>query len=365
MPLSSVRCAAASTFLAKCLSFFRGPAPPRSELMARLSFMANAVICLVVWLALGASVLGVSVLGAPAAPFPGRTTPSSDTSQHLFRRISTSNLERTNATDPATGAPICLNKLVSLGGGGGREITATCPGPCLAPPWDGRATFPWDCDSASPRVRYPTSEAPTAAMQGNLTFYYVEGQQPVGGVSCFYQYEFTDSRSPYYHERSGSMCPLCPVAALSADPRWVWNDPDHKSGSLLGPDVTEADTLSCYYPDFGQTTDCGGNGRVAPYGIWVDKGEWRYRDSLPSIDTQGETWWTAIKSTATSNRACISTDSTSCLWNKVKACTESLKLTADHTTPFLECGARHMELFGSTGYDTEGHWCNRTAGYSY
>jgi len=64
---------------------------------------------------------------------------------------------------------------------------------------------------------------------------------------------------------------------------------------------------------------------------------------------------------ADGNPACASYDGANCLWGKSKAEIDFAKVKP------LACGARHRQLYGSTGFEDPKHWCNlalRLAGAS-
>jgi hypothetical protein len=55
---------------------------------------------------------------------------------------------------------------------------------------------------------------------------------------------------------------------------------------------------------------------------------------------------------ADGNPACATYDGANCLWGKGKAEIDFSKVRP------LACGARHRELYGSTGFEDPKHWCN-------
>ena len=52
------------------------------------------------------------------------------------------------------------------------------------------------------------------------------------------------------------------------------------------------------------------------------------------------------------NPACASYDGANCLWGKTRAEIDFAKVKP------LVCGARHRQLYGSTGFEDPKHWCN-------
>ena len=58
---------------------------------------------------------------------------------------------------------------------------------------------------------------------------------------------------------------------------------------------------------------------------------------------------------------CVSNDGRSCIIStNITECNRLADISWQHaqTTKNLTCGAPHKAIFGSTGYDTTGHWCN-------
>jgi len=69
----------------------------------------------------------------------------------------------------------------------------------------------------------------------------------------------------------------------------------------------------------------------------------------------------AFTITADGNPACATYDGANCLWGKGRSEIDFSKVRP------LACGARHRELYGSTGFEDPKHWCNlalRVAGAS-
>ena len=69
----------------------------------------------------------------------------------------------------------------------------------------------------------------------------------------------------------------------------------------------------------------------------------------------------AFTITADGNPACATYDGANCLWGKGRSEIDFSKVKP------LACGARHRELYGSTGFEDPKHWCNlalRVAGGS-
>jgi hypothetical protein len=60
----------------------------------------------------------------------------------------------------------------------------------------------------------------------------------------------------------------------------------------------------------------------------------------------------AFTITADGNPACATYDGANCLWGKSVAQIDFAKVKP------LACGARHRELYGSTGFEDPKHWCN-------
>jgi hypothetical protein len=60
----------------------------------------------------------------------------------------------------------------------------------------------------------------------------------------------------------------------------------------------------------------------------------------------------AFTITADGNPACATYDGANCLWGKSVAEIDFAKVKP------LACGARHRELYGSTGFEDPKHWCN-------
>ena len=60
----------------------------------------------------------------------------------------------------------------------------------------------------------------------------------------------------------------------------------------------------------------------------------------------------AFTITADGNPACATYDGANCLWGKSMAEIDFAKVKP------LACGARHRELYGSTGFEDPKHWCN-------
>lgn len=56
--------------------------------------------------------------------------------------------------------------------------------------------------------------------------------------------------------------------------------------------------------------------------------------------------------TGDGNPACASYDGSNCLWGKTKAEIDFTKVRP------LVCGAAHRRLYGVTGFEDPGHWCN-------
>lgn len=61
----------------------------------------------------------------------------------------------------------------------------------------------------------------------------------------------------------------------------------------------------------------------------------------------------------TNDIECFSTDATNCLWSTKQVC-EIVRDAASHddlhVRPLI-CGVQHSSIYGITGYDTPGHWC--------
>jgi hypothetical protein len=54
---------------------------------------------------------------------------------------------------------------------------------------------------------------------------------------------------------------------------------------------------------------------------------------------------------------CLATDGLTCLWAVSNAtCNRRLVQNVNAANP-LACGTDHLQKFGTTGYDTPGHWC--------
>ncbi|KAI9027783.1 concanavalin A-like lectin/glucanase domain-containing protein [Hyaloraphidium curvatum] len=74
-------------------------------------------------------------------------------------------------------------------------------------------------------------------------------------------------------------------------------------------------------------------------------------------DPSGADAYAPVKRTSYGESACMSTDSRNCIWVP-QACCEALVAKGSGRNPFLACGDRHREVWGSTGYEADG-WCSR------
>lgn len=59
------------------------------------------------------------------------------------------------------------------------------------------------------------------------------------------------------------------------------------------------------------------------------------------------------------NIECGSVEKGGCFWSETMAQCQQLV-----PTQILQCGEEHKKLFGITGYDTYGHWCNMLDRYT-
>jgi CPW-WPC domain-containing protein len=60
----------------------------------------------------------------------------------------------------------------------------------------------------------------------------------------------------------------------------------------------------------------------------------------------------------TGNVQCLSYDGRNCVWNN-----SDLSQIKHNDVKPLTCGSDHKRIYGSTGYDTTGHWCNTVNNY--
>jgi hypothetical protein len=69
--------------------------------------------------------------------------------------------------------------------------------------------------------------------------------------------------------------------------------------------------------------------------------------------------YSPLKITAGNQTACLSADSEHCIVAPTIEECDRLAASATTSSPYLECGARHQELWCSTGYESPEHWCSR------
>jgi len=75
-------------------------------------------------------------------------------------------------------------------------------------------------------------------------------------------------------------------------------------------------------------------------------------------DANNPNQFTPVKITAWKEIACMSHDSVNCIWSTQQCC-ESMVASSDASTPYMECGHRHQEVYGNTGYELPNSWCSQ------
>lgn len=109
----------------------------------------------------------------------------------------------------------------------------------------------------------------------------------------------------------------------------------------------------------GQASTAQNSIEVSPVGN-TDFGGQAFK-CVPTDAATGEAnLLTPIKITDRNEVACLSADSVNCIVAPTIEACEKLAATATSYSPYVECGARHYELWCQTGYDQgDKHWCTR------
>ncbi|KAI9020380.1 hypothetical protein DFJ74DRAFT_672981 [Hyaloraphidium curvatum] len=274
--------------------------------------------------------------------------------------------------DPATSEPYCRESVGCSRYGAGQSTTLECPGTCPARPVGQDPSY---CKRGSVRV----PPAGTAGYRKAVTFRDSYGD-------CKYSYELVDERfeTRYQFEqsfgvvgtppdskelccpkRTSAGCGGCPWDLLQKDPRFLWVEPGVKGSLVHNGASVELDWQSfCRRESTGDECPLWDD-RIAPYGDIPYSTNFKLLggNGLAIVSGPGGRF-TLVGKTPNGLPACISRDSENCVWLEKEICASRLFETADASTPYLECGERHVQVWNSTGFEDAGHWCRRAVAAS-